>query len=424
MIDRLGISCECLFVPAKHNIRRAAAAALHAWAKGHDYAETLVERHAQRYQLSSADRHLLHAILFGVLRQRRLLDHFIGKARQGKLDPDVKDLLRIGLYQVLMLNIADHAAVNETVDAGKSNIRGLVNAVLRRAIGQRARWLESMAELPPEVQLSHPDWLFNRWKKRYGVDEAVALMDWNQSPALTYARYNPLCGQACPINAPVTDADGFHLLEGPIPHQWLAQGVIYIQDPATRHAVELLNAQPGESVLDACAAPGGKAGMIAGMMQNRGELMATDSNPKRLPRLSENLARLHVTCATVAAHDWLEPAPVDWLGKFDAILLDVPCSNTGVMRRRVDVRWRLQLPDILSLVEKQRRIVMNALPCLKPDGRLVYSTCSLEPEENERLVESLVQDATLHLRCVEIRQALPQRDASDGAFAALLRKAL
>lgn len=409
-------------MPVKHNIRRAAHAALHAWAKGHDYAETLVERHAQRYQLSSSNRHLLHAILYGVLRQRRLLDHFIGKARQGKLDPDVKDLLRIGLYQVLMLNIADHAAVNETVDAGKSNIRGLVNAVLRRAIGQRARWLESIAELPPEVQLSHPDWLFNRWKKRYGFEEAVALMEWNQLPALTYARYNPLCAVPCPLDAPVAEAMGFHQLEGPIPQLLIAQGVIYIQDPATRHAVELLNARPGETVLDACAAPGGKAGMIAAMMQNQGELIATDSNPKRLPRLMENLARLHVSCATCSAHDWLEPAPEAWRGKFDAILLDVPCSNTGVMRRRVDVRWRLQLPDITALAQTQRRIVLNALPCLKPGGRLVYSTCSLEPEENELLVESLVQDANLGLTCLETRQALPQRDNSDGAFAALLQQ--
>jgi 16S rRNA (cytosine967-C5)-methyltransferase len=408
-------------VPAKHNIRRAAHAALHSWGNGHDYAETLVERHAQRYQLSSPDRNLLHAIIFGVLRNRRLLDHFISKLRQGKLDHDARDLLRIGLFQILILNIADHAAVNETVEAGKANIRGLINAVLRRATGQRGQLLEKIAELSPQEQLSHPDWLFKRWRKHYGADNAIALMQWNQEPAENYARYNPLCNEPCELENELEGVPGFYPIEGPIPMPLIRRGVIYIQDPATRHCVEMLAPQPGETVLDACAAPGGKAALIAVAMENKGLLIATDSNEKRLPRLEENLTRLHITCAKISQHDWLQPAPPEWHEFFDAILLDVPCSNTGVLRRRIDARWRLLPNDIEALLPIQTSILTNALACLKPGGRIVYSTCSLEPEENIDLVKAFVA-AHPEVKLIAHKQITPFKDQSDGAFCALIRK--
>jgi 16S rRNA (cytosine967-C5)-methyltransferase len=139
---------------------------------------------------------------------------------------------------------------------------------------------------------------------------------------------------------PVDGAAGFYQLDGHIPGALLASGSIYIQDPATRHAVELLDPQPGERILDACAAPGGKAFLIAAALGSAETLVCTDSNEKRLPRLQENLERLHAGKAAVSVHDWTKPAPDEWHGAFDAILLDVPCSNTGVIRRRVDVRWR------------------------------------------------------------------------------------
>jgi 16S rRNA (cytosine967-C5)-methyltransferase len=409
-------------VPAKHNIRRAAQAALHAWGQGHDYAETLVERHAQRYQLSPADRGLLHAILFGVLRHRRVLDHWISEMRRGKLDMDARDLLRIGLFQVLILHIADHAAVNETVEAGKANIRGLLNAVLRRAVGQKTKWLESLDNLPPAELHSHPDWLFKRWRKHYGLEQAIAIMEWNQQPAENFARYNPLSAQECPLESPLAGVDGFYHIEGPVPTKLLRDGVIYMQDPATRHSVEMLAPQPGECVLDACAAPGGKAAMIAAAMKNQGTLVATDSNEKRLPRLRENLQNLHITCAEISQHDWLEPAPDAWLGKFDAILLDVPCSNTGVLRRRVDARWRIHPKDLSDLPVIQRKIVENALPCLKPGGRLVYSTCSIEPEENALLVRKISEDHP-ELKFIAEKQIVPGADDSDGAYCALWQRA-
>ena len=408
----------------KDHVRQAAVSALDAWAAGKDYAESLVERHAQRRKLSAPDRALLQAILFGVLRQRRLLDHWIGSLREGRLDADVRDVLRVGLCQILILGLPDHAAVNETVESAKSNVRGLVNAVLRRAILRRKRLLDDVAELPPAVSLSHPDWLFKRWRQAFGKADAIRLMEWNNQPAATFFRENPLAPpESRPAEwpgQPVEGAEGFWRLEGSLPGTLLAAGALYIQDPATRHAVRLLDPQPEETLLDACAAPGGKAFLIAAASAGKAKLWCTDSNEKRLPRLRENLLRLHVPVTETACHDWSLPAPAAWLGRFDGILLDVPCSNTGVIRRRVDVRWRLQPGDIERIAETQRKILENALPCVKPGGRLVYSTCSIEAEENREQIAAFLA-AHPNCRLEEEAEILPFRDATDGAYAARIR---
>jgi 16S rRNA (cytosine967-C5)-methyltransferase len=404
--------------------RRAAVSILRAWSKGHAYAENLIERHASRNDLSSADRGLLNAIVLGVLRNLRLLDHWISELRKGKLDEETRDILRVGLCQLLILQLPDHAAVFETVELGKSSVRGLINAVMRRAASTRKKLLD-IDGLPPEVRYSHPDWLCKRWQKTFGKEEAVILMAFNNEPAPVFARVNPLVKE--PVEYPLLSdtpdlPEGFLRIEGHVPGELLAKGAIYIQDPATRHSVELLDPKPGERVLDACAAPGGKAFLIAAAQGGGKDLVCTDSNEKRLPRLRDNLTRLHCGDAGIDVHDWSLPAPEKWHGAFDAILLDVPCSNTGVFRRRVDVRWRLRQKDIDELTKLQRRIIENALPCLKPGGRLVYSTCSIEPEENEDLILAVLADhPTLALE--KSHQALPQLDGSDGAYAALLRLA-
>lgn len=404
------------------HVRQAAVSALRAWAKGHDYAETLIERHAQRRMLSSSDRGLLQAILFGVLRHRRLLDHWIGKLRDGKVDAETRDILRVGLCQLLILNLPDHAAVNETVEAGKASVRSLINAVLRRATVARKPLLDEVSELPQPVIHSHPDWLYNRWRAAFGTRNAISLMEWDNLPAVNYFRVNPLvpAPESLP-GTPVENAPGFYKIEGSLPSALLASGTVYIQDPATRHSVELLDPKPGEHILDACAAPGGKAFLIAAALGSAEGLVCTDSNEKRLPRLKENLERLHAGKATIAVHDWSQPAPEKWHAAFDGILLDVPCSNTGVIRRRVDVRWRLQAPDIERIAVTQRKILENAVACLKPGGRIVYSTCSIERDENLGLVEAFLADhPELELRAT--REALPFRDQTDGAFAARIER--
>lgn len=404
--------------------RRAAVSILRAWSKGHAYAENLIERHASRNDLSSADRALLNAIVLGVLRNLRLLDHWIAGLRKGKLDDETRDILRVGLCQLLILQLPDHAAVFETVELGKSSVRGLINAIMRRAASNRKELLDT-ASLPAEIRHSHPDWLGKRWLQIFGKEETEALMAFNNEPAPVFARINPLAREPFEFPENVSAEglpEGFIRIGGHVPGELLAKGAIYIQDPATRHSVELLDPKPGERILDACAAPGGKAFLIAAAQGGGKDLVCTDSNEKRLPRLRDNLKRLHCGDAEIDVHDWSKPAPEKWHGTFDAILLDVPCSNTGVFRRRVDVRWRLRQKDIGDLVKLQRQIIANALPCLKPGGRLVYSTCSIEPEENEDLVLALLaENPSLSLE--KSHQVLPQLDGTDGAYAARLRLA-
>ena len=394
---------------AGKNVRRAAVSALRAWAKGHAYADSLIERHAERNHLSSQDRALFKAILMGVLRNRSLLDHWIGLFRRGKLDPETRDVLRVGFFQLLILRIPDHAAIYETVECARKPVQGLINAVLRKAAHCRMRLLRELPDIELATQFSPPHWLWKRWKNLFGKDQAVVLMDWNNQPAETFYRANllnpPPEGAPEPSNAQEA-ADSGHY---------------YITDPSTAHAPGLLAPKPGEVILDACAAPGGKAIHLAGLMENQGRLICTDSNEKRLSRLRENLERCGVEIAEVSQHDWTQPAPSVWENYFDAILLDVPCSNTGVLRRRVDARWRLQKVDIEKLVVLQNEILREAARCVKPGGRLVYSTCSIDPEENIELVTRFAEK-TPGFRLGKWEQLLPFKDQTDGAFAAVLHR--
>ena len=390
------------------NVRRAAVSALRAWAKGHVYADSLIERHSERNHLSSSDRAFLKTILLGVLRTRSLLDYWIGLFRKGKLDPETRDVLRVGFFQLLILRTPDLAAIFESVACARMPVQGLINAVLRKAAHCRMRLLRELPDVELPIQYSHPHWLWKRWKKLFGQEKAVALMDWNNLAAETFYRPNLL-------NPPPADA--------PEPESALAaveSGHYYITDPSTSHAPEMLAPQAGEVVLDACAAPGGKAIHLAGLMKNTGRLVCMDSNEKRLPRLRENLERCGVENAEISCHDWTTLAPPEWHESYDAILLDVPCSNTGVLRRRVDARWRLQKVDLEDLVGIQNKILAEAAKCVKPGGRIVYSTCSIDPEENIELVEAFAKAHDFTLERSE--QKLPFIDETDGAFAALLVK--
>ncbi len=402
------------------NVRRAAVSILRAWSKGHDYAESLIERHAFKNDLKGSDRALLQAIIMAVLRHRNLLDYWIGKIRQGKIDHETRDILRVGIAQIMILRIPDHAAVNETVNCGRKPARGLINAILRKTLLLRKRFFEDLENAPLPIQFSHSEWLWKRWRKDFGLDATVKLAEWNNKPAENFVRINPLLPKELDLEAlalePTQDPRFYHVSEK-LPLKEVKAGHLYIQDLATRHAIDLLAAKPGEHILDACAAPGGKACMMAADMENKGTLLCTDSNEKRLPRLTENLERLGVSCAEMETHDWTQPAAAKWKGAFDAILADVPCSNTGVIRRRVDVKWRLKPEQITELVQLQREIVSNLLPCLKPGGRLIYSTCSVDPEENEKQVAYFLKTFP-ELSCEKCIAATPFTDETDGAFAA------
>ncbi|MEY2555692.1 MAG: rRNA (cytosine967-C5)-methyltransferase, partial [Verrucomicrobiota bacterium] len=208
------------------------------------------------------------------------------------------------------------------------------------------------------------------------------------------------------------------------PGDALDQGDCYVQDPSTSIACELLQPIPGEKILDACAAPGGKTAYVAEMMGNQGLIVGCDREPARLNLLDQNLSRLGVRIGKIVCHDWVKsvvPPEILSAAPFDRILIDIPCSNTGVMRRRVDVRWRLKPAEFNRMQTRQIQIVRAVFPLLKPGGILVYSTCSLEREENEGVVQQLLRTMSI-LQPEEQRHSTPFQNNFDGAFAARLRR--
>lgn len=405
--------------------RRCALEALSVWEDTSRYASDILNDLGAKFKLSPPDRGLAQEILFGTIRNLYLLDTIIERFRRGSLQTSTQDLLRIGLYQLFLTEIAEHAAVNETVNLARKHERGLVNAVLRNALRQKEDIQNDIQTWPLEDRFSHPQFLIDRWEEQYGKEATVELCDWNNRPSSVYARINSLAPDKDALNRvrSVTEPSllgekypDFFKVEGAPNREWLDAGLIYVQDPSTSLACRLLDPKPGEKVLDACAAPGGKTALLYSLMDASGELVATDNSEHRLEQLQGNLSRLGGSAIDVQLVDWAEPDPKHD-GHFDAILLDVPCSNSGVIRRRIDVRWRIQERDFKTIASGQRKLLEGAKRALKPDGRLVYSTCSIDRAENEAIIE----DSGLQIE--KIVTSLPWKDHHDGAFAALLRPA-
>ena len=409
-----------------HNSRSACVQALQRWESSTTFADEVLHEALGSSQFNVFDRAFLTETFYGILRHRSALDFLIRQLRDTELDPQTRQVLRLGFYQIFWMRIPHHAAVNETVNlAGRA--KGLVNALLRRSIREKEPLLEQLAEAPAAIRFSHPEFLIRRWENQFTPEGAALLCQWNNTPAEIYVRANGL--KVTPGEllraAPAAEPSATHPLSikvRQIPYQWLVQGLCYVQDPSTLMAVELLDPQPGETILDACAAPGGKTSYIAELMHDEGRIVACDSSRSRLDRLHENLARMNVTHAELRRVDWLSrPIPFE-PESFDRILVDAPCSNTGVIRRRVDVRWRLSPADFEQMPNRQKHILEAVFPLLKPGGTLVYSTCSLEPEEDEQVAEAAAHDIP-GITLVEMRRCEPHRDAMDGAFAAKFVKA-
>ncbi len=405
--------------------RKLAVEVLREWSRRQAYAASLVDEAAAQAGLSSRDTALLQTLVYGVLRNLSLLDHWSAHlSHDRELDPASRWLLRLGLTQLLLLDLPPHAAVNETVNLA-TRARGFINAILRRAEREKAELLAEVPSLPPHIRFSHPGWLTERLETAVGKEHLIQLLEWNQTPATTHIRLNRLHPEAASSLAEISGLDpvesDFFRCAHP-PREALAAGLCYAQDPSTALAPRLLAPKPGMRVLDACAAPGGKTALLAQLMDNSGVIVATDSSPARLRRLASNLSRLRVTNTQAHLHDWKRPELPDFAGeKFDAILLDVPCSNTGVMRRRIDVRWRLKPEDFATLAAAQLALVKSTLRCLKPGGVLVYSTCSLDREENEEVINKLV---TQHpdVAVEQVVTSSPVTNGFDGAYAAKLRR--
>ena len=416
--------------------------------------------------LSSADRGLCLELVYGVVRWQATLDWLIARRTKGrKQKPGLQNLLRLGLYQIFWLDrIPGYAAVNETVELVRQNgfgsQAGFVNAVLRGCLREADSIKKLLAELKlsnPAVGFSHPQWLFEKWRRRFGDVHARQLLEWNNTPPKIFARVNALAWERRHPAGKFPGGDtplGCLSLPNPgdllarwreenveydfVRRDWLEenlvfelkshpplaslasfrQGWFYLQDPGTLLAPALLGAQPGETVLDFCAAPGGKTTFLAQLMNNRGRIVAQDVSNERLKLVGENCRRLGVTCVEAILPSTLD---AQFSTGFDRVLVDTPCSNTGVLRRRVDLRWRIRPEEISRLQRTQLHLLQPAAAKLKPGGILVYSTCSLEPEENGAVVKSfLASHADFKLEAE--RELLPFKDGVDGAYVARLKR--
>jgi 16S rRNA (cytosine967-C5)-methyltransferase len=403
------------------NPRQLCVRALLEWESGRSFSDDILHRLLDQVRLPSLDRAFLRETFFGILRNLLRLDFLIAQLRDGPIDDETRAILRLGLYQIFHMRTAPHAAVNETVNLTRV-ARGLVNAVLRRALREKPQLDEALAGADPATRTSHPAFLLSRWNARFGEEATERLCEWNNSPADIHVRANRLKVTAGELLRATPGAERSPLHPGAIrvphvPFSWITNGLCYVQDPSTLVACDLLAPQPGETVLDTCAAPGGKTSYLAELMENRGRLVACDIYESRIDRLRENLARLGVENCEILMRDSMQAGPPLDPASFDRVLVDAPCSNTGVLRRRVDVRWRLTEEDFIRMPAQQLALVRRAVGMLKLGGTLVYSTCSLEPEENEAVVEqALAQNPGL--RFLESRRTLPFVDSVDGAYAA------
>ena len=421
---------------------------------GGGFVEDRLEAELAQARLSPPDRHLCQELAYGIVRWQATLDWLIARKTDARAQkPALQNLLRLGLYQIFWLDrIPNHAAVHETVElarqSGFHTQTGFINAVLRgylREFDVTKRLLAELKTQQPHLGYSHPEWLVTRWQARWGADRSAQLMEWNNTPPKAFARVNTLKADPGKLLAQWREEDveydfvcrdwieenAVFELKSHAPLSRLPsfqQGLFYVQDPSTLFAVRELDPQPGETVLDLCAAPGGKLTVVAQLMRNDGRLLAHDTTPERLELIKQNCARLGVTCVqtvlpsalnSLARHSGAAVAQPSTA--FDRILIDAPCSNTGVMRRRVDLRWRISQREIERLRTTQLELLCQAASLLKPGGRLVYSTCSLEPEENSDVVTKFLA-AHADFRLEQSRELLPFVEGVDATYVARLVK--
>jgi 16S rRNA (cytosine967-C5)-methyltransferase len=406
---------------------------------GKDYVENLLDAVLAQSKLSGADRGLLQELVYGAVRWQATLDWLIAQKTSGRTQKSgLQVLLRLGLYQMFWLTrIPDHAAVNETVEMAKrmgfGAQSGFINAVLRGYLREREqteRTLEELKRTDIALGYSHPHWLCDRWSNRLESHQLIRLLEWNNTPPITYARVNTLRADANKLREQwVKERVEARL----VPFEWaghtlvyelqsfpplhtlpsFCSGLFYVQDPSTLLAVAELGPRAGEMILDYCAAPGGKTSLIAERMKNEGTVLAHDVSPERINLIEENCARLGATCVRTTLPSGLNAHAADC----HRILVDAPCSNTGVMRRRVDLRWRIRETELARLRMTQLQLLHDATARLKPGGTLVYSTCSLEPEENGFVVtEFQKKHPFMHLQ--RERTLTPWENNVDGAYVA------
>ena len=399
--------------------RKVALDTLNTLDQGHHTLDNIMEAAvAEEAGLSKRDRAFIQALVFGVLRWRGRLDFIINhfsSTRFDKIDPRVLNILRLALFQIIYLDrVPESAAVNTAVEIAKTTVApwvvGFVNAVLRKAardyqnlsfpaVGKNAVAATATAK-------SFPEWIIRRWTRRYGLEDTTALCDaLNTIPAIA-VRTNrlktsqqdlmkSLTGEAEQIKATLHSPDGITFVNPATSIPGLSafkKGWFQVQDEAAQLVSLLLNPQPGDTVLDACAGLGGKTGHIAQLMKNNGSVVALDINEHKLLRLESEMLRLGISIVETSRQDLENKNLQRQFNPFDRILLDAPCSGLGVVRRNPDIKWRMLKTDLAKFKCRQLALLRNLSPLVKPSGVLVYAVCSPEPEENEDVVNEFLKN--------------------------------
>ncbi len=448
-------------------VRSIAAEILERVEKDNAYVNILFDRLAKTNELTPEEFPVVQRMVRGVLERRNSLDSCIDarlSGRKGGIPPFVRNVLRIAAYQLLYLDrVPQHAVVNESVTVVKAGpygrLGGLANAVLRRIIRECCNGETGAAEEQGQAaELNHPEWMIRRWQEQFGTEETARICRANNAPWPLYIRINTLRTTAERLREALAEegvgvssaeyaADCLAINDLPANRriqelEAFKRGLFFVQDQSSVLVTQLLSAKPGETVIDLCSAPGGKASAMAMQMKNTGRLIAVELNEKRLRLLRENAERLGLTNLELAAADGRTFVPPPGregtaadLFDADAVLVDAPCSGLGVLGRHADARWNKKEEDIQGLLPIQRDLLAHAARLVKPGGRLVYSTCTIEPAENEDVVENFLSQhpeftavnaaGLLSSKVVSEKGCLrtwPHRHRSAGGFAALLRK--
>ena len=364
--------------------------------------------------LDPRDRGFITEIVYGSVKNRGKLDYVLNQfasTKVNKMDKWTRNLLRLSLYQILFLDkVPDSAAVNEAVKLAKhyGHVDKFVNAVLRNILrGMDAIQWPDKAKDPVQylmVQYSFPQWMVERFIRQYGLEDAERLCDWYNQPAAMWIRTNTLKttraelkqilekegltvseSRHTPEGLKIENAVNLHKLKS------FQQGLFTVQDESSMLVALAAEPAPGQRVLDVCSAPGGKTTHMAQLMKNKGNIYACDIHKHRLDLIAENCKRLGISNVELVQQDGTKLTK-RWQEPFDVVLCDVPCSGLGVLGRRADARWAKESEDIAGLCKIQKKILEEAAQLVVPGGTLIYSTCTIAPEENQEMVESFIRE--------------------------------
>lgn len=379
------------------------------------YADVVLHRLLAQTKLSTVDRAFATELVYGTVRRQRTLDALIdqlGKKAAHQQPLDLRVILHLGFYQLRFLTqVPESAAVNTSVEltktVGQAKLSGVVNGILRQYLRLRQNGNDPL-QLPSDrtaalaMQHSFPDWIVDLWLSQLGEAETVALCEWFNRPPTIDLRVNVLKLSRESLRQHLTEAG---IAATPLPHlpqvlrltqsvgsiqalPGYAEGWWTVQDASAQLVSTLVNPQPDECVIDACAAPGGKSTHLAELMGDQGLIWACDRTPSRLKKLSRNVQRLQLHCIQTCSGD--STTITKFTGEGDRVLIDAPCSGLGTLHRHADARWRQTPESVADLARLQSRLLDQAATWVKPNGTLVYATCTLHPAENEAVINQFL----------------------------------